>query len=254
MIERVPNPQNMIVTMDRSYKGFNMIEHCNRSEIKYLIRCKVGRGAIKEIQQLPDHECDRQLECQVTTSNHYYTQCKKDPQRPHLANHVRQHYKTQRSKNTRDKRWDFEWLSNVKFRVVKFQLSTGEWEVLITNLNQQECSLVELKQLYHLRWGIETAFSHIKYDLNGIQLQSHSDQSVLIELTAHFTMYNIISQIKRQVVITKTNLKYQYQVKFNIAVQLAHEALNRSVDYQELLGAMAQNVEPIRPNRHDRRK
>ena len=77
---------------------------------------------------------------------------------------------------------------------------------------------------------------------------------MLIELTAHFTMYNIISQIKRQVVITKTNLKYQYQVKFNIAVQLAHEALNRSVDYQELLGAMAQNVEPIRPNRHDRRK
>ena len=62
-----------IVTMDRGYSSFNMIENCNRLlNCFYIIRTKAGHGAVKEIAALPNQECDKDIACWVTTSNYYY--------------------------------------------------------------------------------------------------------------------------------------------------------------------------------------
>lgn len=62
-----------IITMDRGYFSFNLIENCNRiKNCFYVVRSKVGKGAIKEIKSLPDQECDISLRCKVTCSGHYY--------------------------------------------------------------------------------------------------------------------------------------------------------------------------------------
>lgn len=58
----------------------------------------------------------------------------------------------------------------MKFRACKVRISdpdTGkdEREVLLTNLNRQEFPLPRMKKLYHLRWGIESSFRKLKYDL-----------------------------------------------------------------------------------------
>ena len=66
-----------IVIMDRGYDGFNMIENCNRIEdCYYVIRTKAGYGGIKEIANLPDKECDVEMDFYVTTSNAFYMQNK----------------------------------------------------------------------------------------------------------------------------------------------------------------------------------
>src|SRR5699024_5405337 len=96
--------QDFLVLMDRGYSSFNLIENCNRlKHCHYVIRTKASKGnggAIKEIAAMPDHECDIDLSCQVTSLHRYYITHKDTEKFLHLVLHKKRHYKTVRSKNT----------------------------------------------------------------------------------------------------------------------------------------------------------
>jgi hypothetical protein len=49
-----------------------------------------------------------------------------------------------------------------RLRVIKLRLSGGEEEMLITNLGNDEFDTDEFKELYFLRWGIETKYNLLK--------------------------------------------------------------------------------------------
>jgi len=51
----------------------------------------------------------------------------------------------------------------LRVRVLKVELSTGETEVLLTNVSADELSYEESKPLYFKRWGIETRFDALKH-------------------------------------------------------------------------------------------
>ena len=53
---------------------------------------------------------------------------------------------------------------SISFRVIRLKLSNGKTEVLYTNLPADQFSLEDLRELYHLRWGIETSFRDLKYN------------------------------------------------------------------------------------------
>ena len=166
-----------IVTMDRGYTSFNMIENCNRlPNCHYIIRTKAGQGGVKEITTLPDQECDREISCLVTTSNYYYITHKASENIHHVQHHYRQYIKY-RSKNTQDLSWNFGELCTIKFRACKFRINDAksgkeEWEVVLTNLDRKNYPLKRIKELYHLRWGIETSFKKLKYSLGSVQFHS----------------------------------------------------------------------------------
>jgi hypothetical protein len=49
----------------------------------------------------------------------------------------------------------------ITYRLVKVILPTGETEVLMTNLDES-FTISDLSEIYHLYWGVETAFNGIK--------------------------------------------------------------------------------------------
>ena len=55
-----------------------------------------------------------------------------------------------------------------------------------------------MKELYHLRWGIESSFRKLKYDLGSIQFHSKQDRFVEMEIYAHMAMFNVVSLINNQ--------------------------------------------------------
>lgn len=65
-------------------------------------------------------------------------------------------------------------------RFVRFKITDDTYEVLATNLPDQEFSAVELKRLYAMRWGIETSFRNLcsvdYVQLFGARRFSHHDQ------------------------------------------------------------------------------
>ena len=208
-----------IVTMDRGYTSFNMIENCNRlPNCHYIIRTKAGQGGVKEITTLPDQECDREISCLVTTSNYYYITHKASENIHHVQHHYRQYIKY-RSKNTQDLSWDFGELCTIKFRACKFRINDAksgkeEWEVVLTNLDRKNYPLKRIKELYHLRWGIETSFKKLKYSLGSVQFHSKQDKFIEMEIYAHMIMFNAISQIDAQAYIPQKHCKYQYAINF----------------------------------------
>ena len=252
-----------IVIMDRGYMSFNVIENCNRlPNCHYIIRTKTGYGGFKEVAALPDQECDTDISCWVTTSNYYYI-THKNAENVHLVNHHYRQYIKYRSKNTQDRSWDFGKLCTIKFRACKFRInnpesSKEEWEVVLTNLDRKDYPLQRIKEIYHLRWGIETSFKKLKYALGSVQFHSKQDKFVEMEIYAHMIMFNAVSQIDAQVYIPQKQCKYKYAVNFKQSCIIIQSVYWKSCSvhthtFEEILIQIGYYTIPIRPGRKDKR-
>ena len=264
ILKRLKCEQNYIVLMDRGYEGFNMIENCNRlgDNAFYVIRTKAGAGGIKEIEELPDKECDTEMVFRVTTSNRYYI-THKDTENIHLVNaRPKKSHTKYLSPNTKYQDWDLEQFVTIKCRVVKFRINnadTGkeEWEVLLTNLNRFEFPIDKMKELYHLRWDIETSFRELKYALGAVQFHSRKDDFIEMELIAHLIMFNVVSHTINKVKVPQSaEKKYKYVLSFKDAVTLIRKYFRHfnstpfEMIYTEMLGFTRPNIS----GRKDKRK
>ena len=147
----------------------------------------------------------------------------------------------------------------IKYRVVKFRINnpeTGldEWEVLITNLNRAEFPLAKMKELYHMRWDIETSFRELKYALGGVQFHSKKDDFVIQELFAHLTMFNLVSRtISKVDVNVNSNKGYVYAIDFKLACVITRQHFFDG-RFDMIGSEIAKYINPIRPDRSDKRK
>ena len=262
MLKRLDNTNPFIVIMDRGYDGFNMIENCNRLEnCNYIIRTKSGDGGIKEISELPDKECDVEMEFEVVTSHKYYMDNHWENPYLHFISYHKKHYKKNLAPRSQSKRWDFEWRCKVKCRVVKFRInntdtSKDEWEVLLTNLNRFEFPIKRMKDMYIKRWDIETSFRELKYALGGVQFHSKKDDFIKMELFAHLIMFNAVSRNIACVRVPqqKTN-KYNYAVNFKEACTITRKyyRLHNIEPPDRIYAEILSYTVPIREGRSDKR-
>ncbi len=261
MLKRINTDIPYIVICDRGYDGFNMIETFNRLDnCNYIIRTKVGRGGIKEITNLPNNECDMEMDFYVTTSNRFYMQ-NKDKMNIHLVNSPKKHHKKYFSPNTKNQRWDFEQRCNVKCRVVKFRINnadTGkeEWEVLLTNLNRFEFPIKRMKIMYNKRWNIETSFRELKYALGGVQFHSKKDNFIRMELFAHLIMYNTVSRNIACINVPQQHSnKYAYAVSFKEACVITRKYYRfyNTESPERIYAEILSYTVPIREGRTDKR-
>ena len=240
-----------VILMDRGYEGYNLFAHLIETEnVDFLCRAKKQKS-MREIHKLPMKELDRDIEFEITN-----TQTKEDKERERVFLQVASPKKKVHSPKSRIGRWDFQSPYTMKFRVVRFQLSSGVYETIVTTLPRFVFSIQDIKDLYHMRWGIETAFRDIKYTIGLINLHSKKEDLVMQEIYAALIMYNISTRITGAVVVLKKEPTiYKYQVNFKMAVMLCKKfyrgTLSAGLDLIEEIGRY---VEAIRPGRQDQRK
>lgn len=154
----------------------------------------------------------------------------------------------------------------LKVRVLKLRLSSGETEVLITNLNREEFKKPDFMSIYALRWGIET-----KYDLlkNKLQLENFSGKTVTSVLQDFYaTMYlsNMASAIKiesDEIIASNDNnkeIKHTYVTNQNILIGKLKNNLilimmndnpqHREMLLNKLINRLSQYKVTTVPNRH----
>ena len=70
----------------------------------------------------------------------------------------------------------------IECRVVRFKISDDTYESIITNLDESEFNIQDIKELYHLRWEIETSYRELKYhlDLNALHSKKKAERIHLI--------------------------------------------------------------------------
>lgn len=114
--------------------------------------------------------------------------------------------------------------TSIKLRVLKIMLDSGEIETLITDLDENELSYEESKELYFKRWGIETKFDELK---NKFEIENFSGiKPLIIEQDFHATILlsNFASMFKQDAEeeLIKTNkdknLKHEYKINKNILI------------------------------------
>lgn len=281
MISRLPKDNPFIIIMDRGYESFNLIETLNRTEnCHYVIRVRTNDG-FKEISNLPDEECDIELAIPVTTSHTEYMKRRANGETVYKINAPKRRIKETRSPKTVVQRWDFEDICTIKFRAVKFLINdpdTGKdvWEVLVTNLNRLEFPVAQMKELYHMRWDIETSFRDMKYSIGAIHFHSKKDEAVQMEIYARLIMFNAVGRniiaaeewgaaqaeaAKQTAKNTESSdtkehtTKYPYNIDFKMACLSTRRffRLHRNEPIEKLYEELLRYKQPIRQGRQDER-
>lgn len=240
-------PSNTLIVADRGYESYNNFAYLLESGLHFLIRVRQDRSAMREIAKLPMMELDTKVSFTITT-----TQTNKDKANGYIL--VQTNRNRIQSSKSRGQRWDFPSPYPMSFRVVRVLLDTGQYETLVTNL-PPEITAQELKELYHARWGIETAFRELKYGLGLVNLHGKSDDFAKQEIYCAMTMANFCSRIVNQVIIEQDDSRiYEYQVNHTMAVHLCKKYFREeNGNGRELMRSIAKHIEPVRPGRQDQR-
>lgn len=139
----------------------------------------------------------------------------------------------------------------IDLRVLRFKISEDGYENIITNLPPGEFPVDEIKQLYHLRWNIETSFRELKHVIGAEKFHSKKREYIEMEIWARLLLYNFCSIITRHVVIHRRGKKHQLQVNYSVAYKACHYflRLHNGESPPDIEGLIEKNTLPIRPDR-----
>lgn len=161
---------------DGGYYSWNMIAHFDKMKKNYLFKLK-HNTRLKHL--LPDGD---NVEANITIELAPASKKTKDP-----------NYKV----NTKfASEWDFEdEVITIDVRVIKIKLSSGKYEYLITNVFDKNLNIKNFKELYNLRWGVETSFRTLKYDIGIIYTSSRKQDFIEQEFYGKVLLYNVCSSL-----------------------------------------------------------
>ena len=147
-------------------------------------------------------------------------------------------------------------------RLVCIELSNGEKEVLATNLTDRDNYTIEdLKELYHLRWGIEESYKTFKKVLHIEHFTGKSVIAVQQDFYAKVFMLILASMIRTQGV-NPTTKKKKHRSKANktqvlakvkdFLIDILYSTKSKELIHQ-MLAILKKRLELIRPNRSFKR-
>ena len=247
MVDRSDIKEQTIVIADRGYESYNVFEHIAKKGWKYVIRVKdVCSNGITSGLSLPNQKIfDIEYSTLMTRRN-----------TNEIKNHPEKYKYMPASQNFDYLPVGDKGIYPINFRVVRFAISENTYEVIITNLSEKEFSIEKIKEIYHMRWGIETSFRELKYAIGLTNFHSRKVAYILQEIFARLTMYNFCEIITTHVVIHHKDRKYSYQVNFTIAISIClhYFKCRDGVPPPNVEALIQKNILPVRDGRKDPRK
>lgn len=240
------NDKNVLIIADRGYESYNVFAHIERKNWKYLIRVKdVNRKSITSSLGLPETgEFDKQITRILTRK-----QTKEVKANPDLYKFM-----------PNNSRFDFlnptELFYTMNFRIVRVEIAENTYQTFITNLESQEFDLGQIRDLYRMRWGVETSFRELKHTLGLVSLHSKKVECIIHEVFARMVMYNFCEIITLQVMIHQKSRKHGYQVNFSMAMSICRHffKIPENAHPPDVEALIQKHILPIRQGRTHPRK
>lgn len=240
--------EKALVIVDRGYESYNTFAHIHERGWFYLARIKDRTNGIASGLDLPDDdEFDLEISLNLTRS---FTNESRELCRD--KNHYRYVPPTMK----------FDYLPlltgtygtkpvfyNIRYRIVRVRIAEELVETLITNLPADQYPPEKLKELYAMRWGIETSFRSLKYTVGMLHFHSKKAECIFQEVYAALIVYNFTEWITAQVIIHKSKLKHTYKINFSAAVHICRKFLAEKMHPPDVESLIAKYIVPIRPNR-----
>lgn len=245
MVQLHNYPQKSIITSDRGYESYNLLAHFKEANQPFVVRVKdiKSRTGILSKLNLPDTEFDMDTVRRITRKQ--TTETKNNKEYVILVN----------------KSGPFDFLESydqscyeLPLRIVRFPITDSTYECLITNLSRDEFSVDDLKEIYHLRWGIENSFRELKYTIGMLNFHSRKRKHICQEIYARIILYNFSQSILNNTDVSlKEDNIYQYKIAFTSSVTLVRQYLKHMLDGDTLRVRIKKFLIPIRPGRSFKR-
>ena len=225
-----------LIIMDRGYPSTPAFIHMMEKNIYFLVRLKKSDYK-KEQLSLQQDDTILEIVLDKTRIRHY--------------------------EGTRDGEHMKE-LGQISLRMVKIRLENGEYEVLGTNLPNKLFSTEDIGELYHLRWGIETAYETLKSRLQLENFTGTKERLLLQDIYSTIYVSNLAEDIIHDVELEldeKDHLsKHKMMVNQTISIGilkndfiyivLEKDSSNKEQLFQQLYDDISKNLVPVRPGRH----
>lgn len=154
-------------------------------------------------------------------------------------------------------------LKPLVLRLIRVELDTGEAEILITSLKDQQTHLRDqFAELYHLRWPVEEDYKTMKH---WIEIENFSGKSVLsIYQDFHAKVFSknltsaLVFQTQSEIDRNTRNYKYRYKKNFAQTLSKVKDVIPllflRPLDsicklISDIHTIIVRTIEPIRPGR-----
>lgn len=195
--------KDMLFIFDRGYIGIPLLIYLIENEGNYLFRLQ-EKTYRKEISMMNTN--DEEIIIPITSSR------KKDIQDEHLKELAIQ-------------------MKEIKVRVVKIKLDSGETEILLTNISKDIISTEKMKEIYFKRWHIEKAYDVIKNKLEMESFSGYSKVAVEQDFYAQILLFNMLEDIKKtanneikdEKEKSMKTYKYEYIVNLNILIGVCRQ-------------------------------
>ena len=112
-------------------------------------------------------------------------------------------------------------IGRYKLRIVVITLLNGSTVILATNLNEEEFTIEELKELYAKRWSIETGFKKLKSQVMIERFSGHRRIIIEQDFYASIFIYNLATAIQwdgeKHMKVKQRNPHDEFRRKSNFA-------------------------------------
>lgn len=247
MVDRSPI-SNALIIADRGFEAYNLLAHIQEKNWKFLIRVKDthSSGFVSSLDLPPHGEFDRFFSLTLTKRQ---------------TKDVKKLLLDKNSYKFLPACVRFDFLPSIihkhdppsfyilRFRVVRFKLSDGSFETVITNLDEDDFPPVELKRLYNLRWGIESSFRALKYTVGLLFFHTKKAELIFQEIFVRLIMYNFTELVASSIIIQHISKKYSYKVNFSVAVHVCRLFFLGNVALPDVEVILRRYISPIRPGR-----
>lgn len=161
---------------------------------------------------------------------------------------------------------DYDKNTAMKVRLIRIDLPGGEIEILMTSLlDSKKYPTTMFKELYFLRWGVETFYDELKNKLKLEYFTGYSIISIRQDFFCAIFISNlqsvIVNDLQEELKIKNQNTKLDYKINTNLSygflknriLELLFKEAPLEEVFNELETLFLQNTIPIRENRNNKR-
>ena len=193
-IEDLINPQKTIFVFDRGYNAIELYAHIMSINSYFIVRLK-DKSYLEARQGIMENDAEIEIKLNKERLERFHNPSLKEK------------YKEGKY---------------LKLRLLTIELDNGQTEFLLTNLFDKRFDLDDFKELYSLRWGIETNYNTLKNRLNIENYTGKRRITIEQDIYSQFLRYNIFQYYENYLNLLINKIKRKKGIKTEYKVDQAH--------------------------------
>ena len=232
---------------DRGYCSYNNMAHVIEKGQYFLFRTKDidSKGLVGNFDFPASDSFDIQVGVTLVRSHKKKVATKEGSYKRYVDANATFDYVAYGSMDTYD----------LSFRIVRFPISEGSYECIVTNLPSDEFPAERIKILYFSRWVIEGSFRKLKYTIGLSNFHAYKPEYIKQEIWAKLIAYNITETLINHTVVKHGNTKHEYKMNFSMAAHICRVFLRLTTekDSIDVMSLLQKELIPIRDDRQYKR-